>query len=171
MDLISKDSLGREWQLSTIQLDLIMPGRFNLKYTDSDGKEKTPVMIHRAIIGSPERFLGVLIEHYAGAFPVWLSPEQVWIIPISEKHNKYCEGIYQKLKKENIRVEFKNANDTMGKKIREAEMQKIPYALIVGDKEKKAKSVGVRDRKTGKTKMQKLDKFIEKLKKEIKTKK
>ena len=91
MDLISKDSLGREWQISTIQLDFIMPQRFGLKYIDSDGKEKTPVMIHRAIVGSPERFLGILIEHYAGAFPLWLSPVQVAVIPISEKHLEYAK--------------------------------------------------------------------------------
>ena len=98
MDLMSKDSLGREWQISTIQLDFIMPGRFGLSYIDTDGKGKTPVMIHRAIIGSPERFMGILIEHYAGAFPTWLSPIQAMIIPVSEKFTAYGNGVLARLK-------------------------------------------------------------------------
>lgn len=171
MDLISKDSLGREWQLSTIQLDLIMPGRFGLTYIDSDGKEKTPVMIHRAIVGSPERFFGVLIEHYAGAFPMWLSPVQVAVIPISEKHLDYAKEITEKLKNNNVRVELKDENETLGKKIREAEMQKIPYLLIVGDKEIQAQSVSVRERGKGDAGAMGLDKFIEIIKEKIKEKK
>jgi len=171
MDLISKDSLGREWQLSTIQLDLIMPERFKLKYIDSDGKEKTPVMIHRAIVGSPERFFGILIEHYAGAFPVWMSPIQVAVIPISEKHFEYAKEVAQKLKAENIRIEVKDTNETLGKKIREAEMQKIPYLLIVGDKEIEAKAVAVRERGKGDLGQMPLDNFITKIKDEIKNKK
>jgi threonyl-tRNA synthetase len=167
MDLISKDSLGREWQLSTIQLDLIMPERFKLKYIDSDGKEKTPVMIHRAIIGSPERFFGILIEHYAGAFPVWLSPVQVSIIPISEKHDEYAKKIEKELKEKNIRVELKNENETLGKKIREAEMQKIPYLLIVGDKEIAANAVSVRERGKGDLGQVPLNSFIDKIKNKI----
>lgn len=170
MDLISKDSLGREWQLSTIQLDLIMPERFKLKYINKDGKEKTPVMIHRAIVGSPERFFGVLLEHYAGAFPLWLSPIQISIIPISEKHLDYAKKIEKELKDNNIRVELKSENETLGKKIREAEMQKTPYLLIIGDKETKAESVAVRQRGKGDTGMIKLSNFIEKAKKEIKEK-
>jgi threonyl-tRNA synthetase len=167
MDLISKDSLGREWQLSTIQLDFIMPQRFGLKYVDSDGKEKTPVMIHRAIVGSPERFFGVLIEHYAGAFPLWLSPVQVAIIPISEKHNSYAKKIEEELKENNVRTELENENETLGKKIRAAEMQKIPYLLIVGDKEIEAKSVSIRERGKGDTGKMPIDKFIDKIKEEI----
>lgn len=163
MDLISKDSLGREWQLSTIQLDFIMPGRFGLKYIDSDGKEKTPVMIHRAIIGSPERFFGILIEHYAGAFPVWLSPVQVAIIPISEKHDNYAKEIEKQLKEKNIRVELKNENETLGKKIREAEMQKIPYLLILGDKEIEAKTVSIRERGKGDIGARPVNSFIDKI--------
>ncbi len=177
MDLISKDSLGREWQLSTIQLDFIMPQRFGLKYTDSDGKEKTPVMIHRAIVGSPERFFGILIEHYAGAFPVWLSPIQVSIIPISEKHLEYADKIKEELENKNIRVELKDENETLGKKIREAEMQKTPYLLIVGDKEIQAGSVSVREgglaAQAGKGDLgaMAIDKFLEKIKEEIINKK
>jgi len=166
MDVISKDSLGREWQLSTIQLDFIMPQRFGLKYKDSDGKEKTPVMIHRAIIGSPERFFGVLIEHYAGAFPLWLSPVQVGIINISDAHKKYARLVYDELTTAGIRAELKDDNLTLGKKIREAEMQKIPYILIIGDKEMKTKSVAVRTKgkDLGKIKLKKFlkDVIIEK---------
>ena len=161
MDLISKDSLGREWQLSTIQLDFIMPERFGLKYIDSDGKEKTPVMIHRAIVGSPERFLGVLLEHYAGAFPLWLSPIQVAIIPISEKHSEYASKILKELKENKVRVELKNENETLGKKIREAEMQKIPYLLIIGDKEISANAVSIRERGKGDIGQMPLNEFIE----------
>lgn len=160
MDLISKDSLGRDWQLSTIQLDFIMPQRFGLKYTDSDGKEKTPVMIHRAIIGSPERFFGILIEHYAGAFPIWLSPVQAWIIPISKAQNKFAKEMAEKLKSENIRVELRDDNETLGKKIREGEMQKIPYLLVAGEKEVKSNSISVRERKKGDLGKMKISKFL-----------
>jgi threonyl-tRNA synthetase len=170
MDLISKDSLGREWQISTIQLDFIMPQRFGLKYIDSDGKEKTPVMIHRAIVGSPERFLGIIIEHYAGAFPLWLSPVQVAVIPISEKHDEYAKKIEKELKDKNIRVEIKNENETLGKKIREAEMQKIPYLLILGDKEILASAISVRERGKGDLGQMPLEKFLEKISGEIKNK-
>jgi threonyl-tRNA synthetase len=171
MDLISKDSLGREWQLSTIQLDFIMPQRFNLKYIDSDGKEKTPVMVHRAIVGSPERFLGVLIEHYAGAFPLWLSPIQASVIPISEKHLGYANKIQGQLKDNNIRTELREENETLGKKIRAAEMQKIPYLLIIGDKEVEAKAVSVRQRGKGDAGQMPIDKFVDKIKEEIINKK
>jgi len=165
MDLISKDSIGREWQISTIQLDFIMPERFGLKYIDSDGKEKTPVMIHRAIVGSPERFFGILIEHYAGAFPFWLAPVQIRIIPVSEKHNEDAKKLKEELS--DFRVEVDTENETMGKKIRNGETQKIPYLLIVGDKEKEAKSVAVRKRGEGDLGMMKLNKFIEKVKIEL----
>lgn len=167
MDLISKDSLGREWQISTIQLDFIMPERFDLKYTDSDGKEKSPVMIHRAIIGSPERFLGILIEHYAGNFPLWLSPTQIAVIPISEKHSEYAKEISDRFMMHDLRFKIYEENETLGKKIREAEMQKIPYLLIVGDKEIENQSVSVRQREKGDLGQMKLDKFLEKIKEEI----
>ncbi len=171
MDLISKDSLGREWQLSTIQLDFIMPERFKLKYIDSDGKEKTPVMIHRAIVGSPERFLGILIEHFAGAFPLWLSPVQVSVISIGEKHKEYASKIKEALTVAGIRTELNDADDTLGKKIREAEMQKIPYLLIIGDKEMSAETVSVRQRSKGDTGSEKLEDFVAKIKEEISSKK
>jgi len=166
MDLISKDSLGREWQISTIQLDFIMPQRFGLTYVDSDGKEKTPAMIHRAIVGSPERFFGIIIEHYAGAFPVWLSPVQVAVLPIGEKHDEYAKKILSQLNENNIRAEVMSEG-TLGKKIREAETQKIPYLLIVGDKEVEANAVSVRERGKGDTGATTMEKFMENIKKEI----
>jgi len=170
MDLISRDSLGREWQISTIQLDLIMPQRFGLKYIDSDGKEKTPVMVHRAIVGSPERFFGILIEHYAGVFPLWLAPVQVAIIPISEKHIEYAKIVSEELRKNNIRIEIRNENETLGKKIREAEMQKIPYLVILGDKEIASNALAVRARGKSDLGQMQINVFIDKIKEEINNK-
>ena len=144
MDLLATDSLGREWQLSTIQIDYVMPKRFDLKYVDKDGKEKTPVMIHRAIIGSPERFLMVLIEHFGGAFPVWISPVQAVIIPISGKFTKYAREVLGKIEERGIRVELNDRDEKMQAKIRDAQLKKIPYMLIVGEREEKAKSVALR---------------------------
>jgi threonyl-tRNA synthetase len=168
MDLIANDSLGRQWQLSTIQLDFIMPERFGLTYIDSDGKEKTPVMIHRALVGSPERFFGVLIEHYSGNFPLWLAPVQIAIIPISaQKHLQYANELAKKLKTYHIRCNTYDENESLGKKIREAEMQRIPYLLIIGDKEISANSVGVRQRGAGDLGSMEIETFIEKIKEEI----
>ncbi|MCX6720635.1 MAG: threonine--tRNA ligase [Candidatus Staskawiczbacteria bacterium] len=166
MDLISKDSLGREWQISTIQLDFIMPERFKLSYIDETGTQKTPVMIHRALVGSPERFFGILIEHYAGAFPVWMAPIQAVVLPIGEKHIDYARSVRNSLREINIRTEMWK-DDTLGKKIRSAEMQKIPYLLIVGDREIEAKTVGVRARGKGDLGAMKTDEFIGKIKEEI----
>jgi threonyl-tRNA synthetase len=151
MDVMAKDSLGREWQLSTIQLDLNMAGRFDLAYIDEQGKRKTPVMIHAAIVGSPERFLGVLIEHYAGAFPFWLAPEQIRILPVSDKFVEYAKNVEKKLleKNKDLRILIDDQNETLGKKIREGEMQKIPYLLIVGKREQEKNEVGVRERGVG----------------------
>jgi len=146
MDLISKDSLGREWQISTIQLDFIMPQRFGLTFIDSDGKEKTPVMIHRAIVGSPERFMGILIEHYAGNFPAWLAPVQVKILAVGEGHIEYCEELAKKFKSEEVRVEIDANNETVGNKTRKAVNEKIPYILVVGDNEIASGKLAVRER-------------------------
>lgn len=146
IDFMAVDSLGREWQVSTVQLDLIMAGRFGLTYTDSDGKEKTPVMIHRAILGSPERFLGLLIEHYAGAFPLWLAPVQVQLVPISERHGEYAQSVLKKLTAHNIRAEIDDSNNRMQAKIREATLKKVPYIGIMGDKEQEAQSIALRTR-------------------------
>lgn len=162
-----KDSLGREWQLATIQVDFSMPERFGLKYTDKDGDIKTPIMIHRAIAGSLERFLSVIIEHFAGEFPLWLSPVQAVIIPVSEKFNNYGEEVLAELKKNNIRAEIDASNDTLGKRIRGAEMKKIPYIIVVGGKEEENKTISVRSREKGDEGAITLDKFTEKIKKEI----
>jgi len=128
-------------------------------------------MIHRALLGAIERFIGVLIEHYGGAFPLWLSPVQISIIPISEKHIKYAEKIARELKEENFRVEIQGENETVSKKIRQVEIQKIPYALVAGEKEQRAKTIRVRSREKGDAGETKLDKFIAKIKKQVKDKK
>lgn len=135
MDLLATDSLGREWQLSTVQIDYFMPEKFNLTYIDRDGKEKRPIMIHRAIIGSAERMIMVLLEHYAGKLPVWLSPVQVMIVPISEKHNAAADKAAEQLRKADFRVEVNDKNEPMGAKIRNATLQKVPFLGIIGDKE------------------------------------
>ncbi len=165
IDIKIKDSLDREWQCTTIQVDFNLPDKFNLAFIDKKGNKTKPIMIHRALIGSLERFIGVLIEHYAGSLPLWLSPEQVWVIPIGIRHEKYAKQITNQLKEADLRVEVKNENETVSKKIREGEIQKIPYSLVVGDKEIKIKSVRVRERGKGDIGMMKLKKFLEKVKK------
>lgn len=146
IDFIAEDSLGRRWQLATIQLDFNMPQRFGLTYTDEQGQSQTPVMIHRAILGSFERFLAILLEHYAGALPLWLSPTQVAILPISDDQLPYAEQIAVELKKNAIRVEIDNRSVSIGKKIREGQLKKVPYLLIVGKKEVADNNVAVRSR-------------------------
>jgi threonyl-tRNA synthetase len=171
LDFMFKDAIGREWQLATIQCDFNLPERFKLSFINEDGQEERPVVIHRAISGSLERFMGIMIEHYAGAFPVWLSPVQVAIIPISEKHLEYAEKIKKQLQENNIRAELRDEAETLGKKIRTAEMQKTPYLLIMGDKEITANTVAVRERSKGDAGATSLESFIEKIKEEIKSKK
>jgi len=171
IDIKIKDALDRAWQCTTIQVDFNLPERFDVSYIDEKGKKQQPIMIHRALLGSLERFIGVLIEHYAGAFPVWLAPEQVWILPIGSRHKEYALKVAEALKQQNIRVVVKNENETIGKKIRDGELQKIPYLLVVGDKEISAESVAVRERGKGDLGPIKLDKFIEKIIDEIKIKK
>ncbi|HBC44834.1 TPA: threonine--tRNA ligase, partial [Candidatus Collierbacteria bacterium] len=146
MDLMATDALGREWQLSTLQIDYVMPERFGLTYTDQDGSQKHPVMLHRAIIGSAERTMMILIEHFGGAFPVWLSPIQVAILPVSEKTMAYAEEVMKKLEEQDVRVELNRDADSLGKKIRNAEASKVPYMLIVGEKEAESNQVSVRQR-------------------------
>jgi len=165
IDIKIKDSLDREWQCTTIQFDFNLPERFKMTYINQKGKKAEPYMIHRALLGSLERFFGVLIEHYAGEFPLWLAPVQIWIIPIASRHKKYAKEIEKNLSR--FRIEVKDENETVSKKIREGEIQKIPYILVVGDKEVKTKSVRVRERKRGDTGIIKLNKFIKKIKKEI----
>lgn len=167
IDVIAVDTIGREWQISTIQLDFNMPARFKLTYNDKDGKEKTPVMIHRALIGSPDRFLGVLIEHYAGAFPLWLSPVQVNVLPIAENHHPFATEVTEKLKKQNIRAELDDSSETLGKKIRAWKLDKTPYALVIGDDEVKKKEATLESRDNGKLGSMTIEALIEKLKKDI----
>ena len=168
IDLKVKDAIGREWQMTTIQFDFNLPERFDMKYIGSDGKEHQPYMVHRALLGSLERFFGVLIEHYAGAFPVWLAPVQVAVLPVAQAHEKYAEKVRQELFKEGIYVDFLTADETLGKRIRNAEKLKIPYMLVVGDKEKKDKTVTVRDYKTKEQKTVKFTSFLKSIVKEIK---
>lgn len=146
LDILMDDCLGRQWQTGTIQLDFQLPRNFDLKYIDSNGEEQTPVVIHRVIYGSLERFVGILIEQFAGAFPTWISPVQVAILPISEKTIEYSENVYKKLLDMGIRVELNRDADSLGKKIRNAEASKVPYMLIIGEKEAEAKEVSVRQR-------------------------
>ncbi|MDP2641236.1 MAG: threonine--tRNA ligase [Candidatus Yanofskybacteria bacterium] len=167
MDLVATDSIGREWQLSTIQLDLNMPKRFGLVYAAADGNKQSPVMIHSAIVGSPERFLGVLIEHYAGAFPLWLSPEQVWIVPVSDKFNEYAQQVAAQLQEKQFRVSLRGENETLGKKIRAGEKEKIPYLLVVGDKEAQANSVSARKRGEGDLGSMPVAQLLERLQSEL----
>ncbi len=165
MDFMAKDSLGRAWQFSTIQLDFNLPKRFNLEYTAEDGSKKTPVMMHRAFMGSIERFMAMLIEHYAGSFPLWLAPEQIWIMPISEKFNTYARNVADELG--NFRISIKDDNETLGKKIRAGQMQKIPYLIIVGEKEEKSKKISVRQREKGDLGLSTVKEFVENVKIEL----
>lgn len=167
IDVQVKDAIGRQWQLATIQLDFQLPLRFELKYTDSDGSAKTPVVIHRAILGSMERFLGVIIEHYAGAFPVWLSPVQVKLVSVAETHIPACESLATELRQAGIRVEIDENNETVGNKIRKAANEKVPYMLVIGDKEAGAENLAVRDRGAKETReISRLD-FIKELTEKI----
>ena len=167
IDIKMKDCLGREWQMGTIQLDFQLPQRFNLSYIDKDGNKKTPIMIHRALFGSFDRFIGIITEHYAGAFPLWLSPVQVKILPISDSHHEYAKEILKKFDEAGIRVELDDRQEKIGYKIREAQLQKIPYMIILGDKEIEAKAVGVRSRKDGDIGQMGVQEFIDKVKTEV----
>ncbi|MBU1202932.1 threonine--tRNA ligase [Patescibacteria group bacterium] len=168
MDIIAKDALSRQWQISTIQLDFNMPKRFELSYTDQDGTEKTPVMIHRAIIGSPERFLGILIEHYGGAFPLWLSPVHIKILTVNQNHIEFAKKIADEFAEENIITEIDMSDETVGNKIRKSAKEKSPYTLVIGDKEMNSDKLFVRVR--GKQDLLEIDKkeFISKIKTDIK---
>lgn len=165
-----KDSINRNWQCGTIQVDLSMPKRFNATYIDSDGKEKTPVMVHRAILGSLERFLGILIEHYAGVFPVWLSPVHVKLIAVGESHVEYCGEMAKEFSDKKIRVTVDSSDETVSNKIRKATQEKIPYILVVGDKEVGSKKVNVRDRGTRDTREVNKEDFIKEVLEKVKNK-
>ncbi len=169
IDIKMKDCLGREWQMGTVQLDFQLPQRFNLHYIDKDGNKKTPIMVHRALFGSFDRFIGIITEHFAGAFPTWLAPVQVKILPIADAHKEYAEKLKEQLEELDIRVELDEREEKIGYKIREAQLQKIPYMLIIGDKEVEANAVGVRSRKDGDIGAMSVEDFINKIKEEIKT--
>jgi len=158
------DAIGRPWQLSTIQFDFTLPKRFDLEFIGSDGAAHQPVMLHRALLGSIERFLGVLVEHYAGAFPIWLAPVQAVIIPIAERHQDYAREVMSRLKEADIRVEIDDRNEKMGYKIRAAQTNKIPFMLVIGDREVDSKQVSVRNRFHGDEGSQLLESFLENLK-------
>ena len=171
LDFKIKDCLGREWQCSTLQYDFNLPEKFEMNYINENGEKERPFMLHRALFGSFERFIGVLIEHYAGAFPVWLSPLQVKILPVSsEKHIDYAKKVNSLLLENKIRTEIDDSNESIGKKIREAEKQRIPYMLVVGEKEEKDNSVAVRSRGLRDIEDMEVGKFMEKIKKEIESK-
>ncbi|MFH1310004.1 MAG: threonine--tRNA ligase [Candidatus Omnitrophota bacterium] len=171
IDLKLKDALGRSWQCATIQCDFALPERFDLKYTDQDGKENRPIVLHRVILGSLERFIGALIEHYGGDFPLWLAPIQVKIVPISEEQVDYGEKIEKLLQEQGFRVEIDTRDEKMQKKIRTAELSKIPYTVVVGKKEKSADTVALRNRKTGEITVMGQKELLEFLKEEIASKK
>lgn len=168
IDFIAKDALGRETQVATIQLDFVQPRRFNLEYIDHKGDKQQPVMIHCAILGSIERFLSVYIEHTAGAFPLWLAPEQIRILPISDKFIDYAKGIKLKFKEKDIRVELDDSSESLGKRIRNAEVMKVPYVLVVGEKEQTAKTVAVRKYHEGDLGTNNVDEFLTTLLENIK---
>jgi threonyl-tRNA synthetase len=170
IDFMVKDALGRKWQLGTVQVDYVMPERFDLQYVGNDGQKHRPVVIHRAPFGSLERFIGVLIEHYAGEFPLWLAPVQAVVIPVSQHFEDYGKIVFEELKKNGIRAEFDNRNEKIGYKIREWENQKISYMLVVGEKEREAKTVSVRKHKEGDKGALSLSEFINNIKDIIKNK-
>jgi threonyl-tRNA synthetase len=167
MDLIVKDSLGKEWQLSTIQVDFNLPDRFDLSYIDEEGKKARPVMLHRATFGSYERFLAMVIEHFQGNFPLWLSPIQLTLIPISEKHNKAALEMAEEFKKEGIRVEIDTRDERMQAKIRQATLQRVPYLGIIGDKEINDRVISVRERNGKDLGQLNLSDFVKRVCKEI----
>ena len=167
IDFHLRDSLGRTWQCGTIQLDFQMPQRFDLEYTAEDGSKKRPIMIHRVCFGSIERFIGILIEHFAGKFPVWLAPVQVKVIPVSEKSMEYAAGVYEKLKAAGIRTELDHKDEKVGYKIRQAQLEKVPYMLVLGEKEAAEGAITVRSRDKGDLGAAGLEDFIADIKKMV----
>ena len=167
LDFMFSDAIGREWQLSTIQLDFNLPQRFELEYTNNEGTKSRPVVIHRAMLGSVERFMGIMIEHFAGAFPVWLSPIQVSIVPVKETQHEYAQKIYDALIAKNVRVELNLENDSLGKRINGAKAKKVPYVIVIGDKEKGANVITVETR-SEKLQGITLEDFVSRVEKEIK---
>ena len=167
LDFMVKDAIGRRWQLGTIQVDYNLPERFELEYTGSDNQKHRPVMIHRAPFGSMERFVAVLIEHTAGKFPLWLTPEQVVVMPISEKYNDYAHEVAAQLEMQDIRTTVDDRNEKIGRKIRDNELKRIPYLLIVGEKEEQNKEVSVKKQGEGDKGSMKITTFAELLTEEV----
>jgi len=167
IDIKIKDALGRSWQCTTIQVDFNLPERFDVTYIDDSGQKKQPIMIHRAILGSLERFFGVLVEHYAGAFPLWLSPVQAVVIPIKDTIKDYAAGVKEAVQEKGIRVEIDPRSETLNYKIRDAQTNKIPYMVIVGEKEKEKGLISVRSRSEGDLGQMELGKFIEQINKQM----
>ncbi|MDZ7726363.1 MAG: threonine--tRNA ligase [Candidatus Campbellbacteria bacterium] len=164
MDIMAHDALGREWQISTVQLDFSMPERFDLTYVDNNGDEKRPVLIHRAIIGSPDRFMGILLEHFAGKLPLWLSPVQISLVPVSEEQKDITHEIAEQIIKAGLRVDVLDENDSLGKRIRNAKMERVPYIGVIGDRESKNNSISIESRDSGKLGEIKVDELIDLLK-------
>jgi threonyl-tRNA synthetase len=167
IDFVVKDCIGREWQLGTVQLDYNLPKRFNLEYIGKDNTPHQPVMIHRAPFGSMERFMGILIEHFAGAFPLWLAPEQVRVLPVSERFTEYGKQVEVKLKEAGFRVSGDWRPEKIGYKIREAQLEKVPYMLVVGDKEQSAGTASVRERSLGDLGALPVDEIVKRLSEEV----
>jgi len=170
IDIKIKDALGRDWQCTTIQVDFNLPERFDLNYINEKGEKQRPIMIHRALLGSVERFIGVLLEAYAGNLPLWLAPVQAWVIPIGENQEEFANNLYQQLKQLGLRVELHNENESLSKKIRNGEILRTPYLLVVGDKEIQASSVNVRHKEKGNLGVITIDNFIAMAQEEIKNK-
>jgi threonyl-tRNA synthetase len=166
IDIHMTDSLGRSWQLGTVQLDYNMPARFNLTYTGADNAEHTPVMIHRALMGSYERFIGILLEHLEGELPVWLAPVQASVLPIADRNVEYAAEVVQRLKESGVRAELDDRVESVGRKIRDAELSKIPYMLVVGDREQEAGEVSLREHRRGDTGSVAVEDFIERVRAE-----
>src|SRR5580698_8332751 len=161
IDMKLLDALGRKWQLSTVQFDWNLPGKFGLEYVAEDGKKHQPMMVHRALYGSVERFFGILIEHYAGAFPLWLAPVQVAVLPITDRHTEYARSVHAKLEARGLRSHLDDRQEKVNLKIRDAQLQKVPYMLVVGDREAESGSVSVRHRKHADLGAKPVDQFIE----------
>ena len=167
IDAFVPDAIGREWQLGTVQLDFSLPERFDMEYTAENGNRERPVVIHRAMLGSLERFLGVLIEHLSGAFPMWLAPVQAVIVPIADRHNEFCFEVGKRISEAGFRVEVNDSNDRMNAKIRQAQLQKIPYMLVAGDREVEAKSLSVRTRSGDNLDPMSIDQVIDRFTKQV----
>jgi len=167
IDIKIKDAIGRPWQCTTIQVDFNLPERFKMTYINQNGRKEQPIMIHRALLGSLERFIGVLIEHYKGEFPLWLAPVQIMVLPILEENQSFAKKVLENLKEKGFRAEINLSNETLSKRIREAEMQKIPYLVIIGKKEEKAKKIAIRQRKFGDLGQMSIEEFEEKMRKEM----